>query len=124
MEADSTEFEPENGEPWSRLTLGVSVDRLWISVRPLARRSDSENAVIAIGTSWIFSTRFSAVTTISSSVPAPAPAEVWAAANGSRLLIAPTNPNAFRFMHRPPSLLFRHRWCARQIVLVGHQWAL
>src|ERR1700733_7524167 len=102
MEADSTEFEPENGEPASRLTFGVKVDRAWISVAPLARRSDSENAVIAIGTSWIFSVRFSAVTTISSSVPVSATAEVWEkAANGNAMLMAPAKHNALGVMHPP-----------------------
>ena len=50
MEADSTDFEPENGDPWSRFTFGVSADKPWMSVMPLARSADSENAVIAMGT--------------------------------------------------------------------------
>jgi len=67
IEADSTELEPEKGEPWSRLTFGVRPDKPWMSVMPLARKVFSEYAVIAMGTCWMFSERFWAVTTTSSS---------------------------------------------------------
>src|ERR1700675_1402348 len=66
IEADSTDVSPENGAPPSRLTFGVRFDSEWTSVRPLLCMVSAVKAVIAIGTFWMFSLRFSAVTTISS----------------------------------------------------------
>src|SRR5271165_7121904 len=72
IDAESTELSPENGAPPSKLTFGVRFDSECTSVMPLLRRVSAVNAVIAIGTFWMFSLRFWAVTTISSSASANA----------------------------------------------------
>src|SRR5258708_6592128 len=72
IDADSSELSPENGAPPSRLTFGVRFDSECRSVRFLLRKVSAVNAVMAIGTFWMFSLRFSAVTTISSSPSANA----------------------------------------------------
>src|SRR5205814_2073184 len=67
MEAESTDRSPENGDPASRLTLGVRLLRAWMSVTPLDRSVSVVIAVMAIGTFWMFSSRRCAVTTTSCS---------------------------------------------------------
>src|ERR1700683_892357 len=69
IEADSTDRSPENGAPASRLTPGVRLPRAFISVRLRSCMDSAVNAVTAIGTLWMFSSRRSAVTTTSSRAP-------------------------------------------------------
>ncbi len=76
IEAESTELDPENGATASRLTFGVKLVSEWMSVIPLSCSCSVVKAVTAIGTCWMFSDRFSAVTTTSCSVSATAGAEV------------------------------------------------
>jgi len=71
----------------------------------LARRSDSENAVMAIGTSWMFSVRFFGRDDDFFERPCVGTTGVCEkAASGSMALIAPTTDNALRFMDRPLEL--------------------
>ncbi len=65
MEAESTEEDPEKGEPASRFTFGASRDNAVISVIPFCLSMLDEKAEIAMGTSWTFWLRFVAVTTTS-----------------------------------------------------------
>src|SRR5665213_1865265 len=69
IDADSTDRSPENGAPASRLTPGVRLPRACMSTRLRLCMASAVNAVTAIGTFWIFSSRRSAVTTISSRPP-------------------------------------------------------
>src|SRR5580698_8059389 len=84
-----------------------------MSVRPFERNSLSENAVIAIGTSWMFSLRFSAVTTIScSSSELATLADVVCADadSGNRPLTATSTHDASSFMLPPQDLYVLNQW--------------
>ncbi len=84
--AESTADDPENGVPPSRLTLGAMPLNAEISATARSFSAVPPNAEIAIGTSCTFSTRFCAVTTISSMPPALSACAVsWANAGTARI---------------------------------------
>src|SRR5215470_18225399 len=67
MEAESTDRSPENGDPASRLTLGVRLFKACMAVTLRDFNASLVKAVRAIGTSCSFSSRRCAVTMTSCS---------------------------------------------------------
>jgi hypothetical protein len=58
IDAESTESEPENGDPESSFTFGDSAESPCTSDMFLPCSALAANAVIEIGTSWMLCARF------------------------------------------------------------------